>query len=145
MTMIRAIAAAAALASAFACPPARAADDAFVCMEASQEKCDHENENLHLFIQGRDAYDRGRETGNLTEARKIALDLIERKVRHGKTLMTYIYLEVGRGAHKNLVEAYGWVEGDLKAGASYKRLNLERIRDQLKARMTPEQLAAVGR
>ena len=32
--------------------PANAAEDAFVCMEESQEKCDRENRNMALFIEG---------------------------------------------------------------------------------------------
>lgn len=144
--MIRVLAAAVCLAGAFACMPALGADDAFVCKEATQEKCDWENQNLSLFIKGRDAFDRGREIGNLTEARNVALELIERKdEKHGKVLMKYVYMQVGQGVHKDLVEAYGWVQNDLRAGTSYKRLDLERIRDSLKKRMTPEQLAAVGR
>lgn len=123
--------------------PAIAAEDAFVCMEESQEKCDHENRNIQLFVQGRDAYDRGRETGDLGEARKLALELIERKdTRHGKALMKYIYMQVAQGVHKDLVEAYRWVAADIAADARYERLNLERVLEQLAAKMTPEQLAA---
>ena len=146
--MIRAIAIAAGLvAGTLACMPALAADDdAFVCKEATQEKCDWENQNLSLFIKARDAFDRGREIGNLTEARNLAMQLIERKdERHGKALMKYIYLQLGQGTHKDLVEAYGWVQSDLRAQTKYRRLDLERIANQLRARMTPEQLAAVSR
>jgi hypothetical protein len=121
--------------------PAIAEEDAFVCMEDTQEKCDFENRNMALFIQGRDAYERGRETGDLGEARKFALELIERQdTRHGKALMKYIYMQVAQGIHKDPVEAYRWVAADIAAGASYARLNLERVRDQLAAKMTPEQL-----
>jgi hypothetical protein len=144
--MIRVFAVTVGLVGAFACMPSLGADDAFVCKEATQEKCDWENQNLELFMKGRDAFDRGREIGNLTEARNVALELIGRKdEKHGKVLMKYIYMQLGQGAHKDLVEAYGWVQSDLRAGTSYKRLDLERISNLLKARMTPEQLAAVGR
>jgi hypothetical protein len=130
------------LAGAFSGAPANAADDAFVCMEESQEKCDQENRNIQLFIQGRDAFERGRETGDLGEARRFALELIERKdAEHGKALMKYIYLQVAQGVHKDPVEAYRWVAADIAAGASYPRLNLERVLEQLAAKMTPEQIA----
>jgi len=122
--------------------PVLAEEDAFVCMEETQEKCDNENRNMALFIEGRDAYERGRETGDLGEARKYALELIERNdTRHGKALMKYIYMQVAQGIHKDPVEAYRWVAADIAAGATYERLNLERVRDQLAAKMTPEQLA----
>ena len=134
------------LAGGFSGAPALAAEDAFVCMEETQEKCDRENRNIQLFVQGRDAYDRGRQTGDLGEARKFALELIERKdTRHGQALMKYIYMQVAQGIHKDPVEAYRWVARDIAAGASYERLNLERVLEQLRAKMTPEQLAEVSK
>ena len=131
-----------AFAGSLLAPPALAVEDAFVCMEETQEKCDNENRNIALFIQGRDALEQGRETGDLGEARKYALELIERKdARHGKALMKYIYMQVARGTHKDSVEAYRWVAADIAAGASYERLNLNRVLEQLAAKMTPAQLA----
>ncbi len=122
--------------------PVIAEQDAFVCMEETQEKCDRENRNIQLFVQGRDAYDRGREAGDLGEARRLALELIERKdTRHGKALMKYIYMQVAQGVHQDLVEAYRWVAADIAADARYERLNLPRVLEQLAAKMTPEQLA----
>jgi hypothetical protein len=116
--------------------------DAFVCVEETQEKCDYENKNLQLFIQGRDAFERGRESGDLSEARNIARELIDRgDKQHGSALMKFIYVQVGQGVHKNLVEAYRWVSADMADGATYRRLNLERVLEQLAARMSPEQLA----
>lgn len=127
---------------ALAASPAAAEDDAFVCMEETQEKCDDENRNIGLFIQGRDAFDRGRESGDLGEARRIARELVDRKdTRHGKALMKFVYVQVSLGVHKNFVEAYRWIDEDIAAGASYKRLDLGWVRDKLAARMTPEQLA----
>jgi len=120
---------------------AASADDAFVCMEETQEKCDYENANLGLFIKGRDAYVKGRETGDLSQARNVALELLARKdAKHGKVLMKYIYMQIGQGVHKNFVEAYRWIATDLAAGTTYSRLDLERMRDLLEAKMTPEQL-----
>lgn len=121
---------------------ASAADDAFVCMEESQDICDEKNKNISLFIQGRDAFDRGREIGDFTEARGYALELVARNdARHGQALMKFIYVQVGLGVHKNLVEAYRWVAADIAAGTTYKRLDLDRVLAQLAARMTPEQLS----
>lgn len=116
--------------------------DAFVCMEETQEQCDYKNKNMQLFVQGREAFDRGRESGDLSEARKIARELIARKdVRHGNALLKFVYVQAVQGVHKNLVEAYRWAAADLTAGAEYKRLNLEWVLEQLAAKMTPEQLA----
>ena len=139
---VRLFVAGVALAGGLSGLPAIAADDAFVCMEETQEKCDQENKNIQLFIQGRDAFERGRESGDLGEARKYALELIERKDdEHGKALMKYIYLQVAQGVHKDPVEAYRWVAADIAANAKYPRLNLERVLEQLGAKMTPEQIA----
>ncbi len=116
--------------------------DAFVCMEESQETCDYKNKNMELFIKGRDAFDRARESGDLSEARSIARELIGRgDTKHGNDLMKYVYVQVSLGVHKNLVEAYRWVVADLANGATYRRLSLERVLEQLAAKMTPEQLA----
>lgn len=132
--------------SGFFAAPVGAAEDAFVCMEETQEKCDRENRNMALFIEGRDAFDRGREIGDLTEAHDIAAELFARQdLRHGKGLMKFIYLQLGQGAHKNLVEAYRWVAADIAAGMTYPRLDLERVLAQVAARMTPEQLAEAKR
>lgn len=120
--------------------------DAFVCMEESQEKCDYENKNLELYIKGTDAFDRGRAIGDLTEAYGYAAELIARgDERHGKALMKHVYLQLGQGVHKDLVQAYRWVAADVAAGTQYKRLDPQRILDQLTARMTPEQLAEAKR
>jgi hypothetical protein len=140
------LAAAVAIAAALAPAPAAGADDAFVCLEDTQEKCDWENKNLELFVKAHDAFDRGREKGDLTEARNYALELISRKdERHGKAIMKYVYMQVGMGVHRNYVEAYRWLSSDLASGAKYARLDLERTRDRLAAKMTPEQLAEARR
>jgi hypothetical protein len=123
-----------------------AAEDAFVCMEETQEKCDYENRNMELFIQGREALELGRETGDLGEAHRIAGELMDRKdEKHGKALMKFVYVQVSLGVHKNFVEAYRWIEADIAAGASYRRLDLNWVRDKLAEKMTPEQLAEAKR
>jgi hypothetical protein len=131
-------------AGGFSAAPVSAAEDAFVCMEESQEKCDYENRNMDLFIQGRDAFDRGRESGDFNEARRIARELMDRKdMQHGKALMKFIYVQVSLGVHKNYVEAYRWLEADIAAGQTYQRLDLKWVQEKLAAKMTPEQLAEV--
>ncbi len=137
---------AALLACAVACGPALAAGDAFVCMEEKQETCDQKNQNLALYIKAHDAFDRGREAGDLSEARSLALKLIANDdARHGKTLLKYIYMQVGMGTHKNYVEAYRWINADLASGTKYSRLDLERTRDRLAKLMTPEQIAEANK
>jgi len=135
-----------ALACALGAQVVLAADDAFVCMEESQEKCDYENKNLELYIKGTDAFDRGRAIGDLTEAHGYAAELIARNdLRHGKALMKHVYMQLGQGVHKDLVQAYRWVAADVAAGTTYTRLDPQRILDKLTALMTPEQLSEAKR
>jgi hypothetical protein len=117
------------------------AEDAFVCMDESQERCDYENRNMELFIKGRDAFDQGRDSGDLSEARSYAAELMARNdMRHGKGLMKYVYLQFAQGTHRNLVEAHRWVAADIVAGVTYPRMDLERLLRQIEGRMTPDQL-----
>jgi hypothetical protein len=117
------------------------AEDAFKCMEETQEKCDFENENLRLFIQGRDAFERGMETGDFTETRVIGQKLAERKNKYGNRLLKMVYVQVGFGKHKDFVQAYRWLDEEMKAGHGFARLDLEKTMAKLVALMTPEQLA----
>ncbi len=117
------------------------AEDAFKCMEETQEKCDFENENMRLFIQGRDAFDRAMETGDFTETRAIGQKLAARKNKYGNRLLKMVYMQVGLGQHKDFVQAYRWLYEEKKAGHAFTRLDLDKTLAKLTALMTPEQLA----
>ena len=119
------------------------AEDAFKCMEETQEKCDFENENMRLFIQGRDAFDRAMETGDFTETRAIGQQLAARKNKYGNRLLKMVYVQVGFGKHKDFVQAWRWLDEEMKAGHGFARLDLEKTVAKLEALMSPEQLAAV--
>jgi len=130
-----------ALGGGLACAPALA-EDAFVCMEETQEICDQKNKNLDTYIRAHDAYDRGRETGDLSEAYKLARELISNDdAKHGKSIIRQIYIQAALGTHKNYVEAYRWVAQDIAAGVSYKALRMDKILESIAEKMTPEQLA----
>lgn len=133
-----------AFASLLAIAPARAgaADDAFVCMEETQEICDRQNRNLDLFIQGRDVFDSDREIGDFTKSRAIGRELVARgDEAHGQALLKFIYVQVSLGVHRNFVEAYRWIDDEIASGVKFRRLDLGWVRDKLAARMSPEQLA----
>ena len=131
------------LALAITSVPSAYAEEGFVCPLENEKECAFENENLSLFIKGRDAYDRGRETGNLSEAREIGYQLAARKNKNGRVLLKMIYMEIRMGGHKNYVQAYDWVEEAMQRNESYARLDFQTVLDSLKKRMTPEQLAGV--
>jgi len=99
--------------------PSAYAEEGFVCPLENEKECAFENENLSLFIKGRDAYDRGRETGNLSEAREIGYQLAARKNKNGRVLLKMIYMEIRMGGHKNYVQAYDWVEEAMQRNESY--------------------------
>ncbi|MEO0319028.1 MAG: hypothetical protein RL404_2705 [Pseudomonadota bacterium] len=117
------------------------AEDAFKCMEETQEKCDFENENMRLFIQGRDAFEVAMESGDFSETRAIGQKLAERKNKYGNRLLKMVYVQVGFGKHKNFVQAWHWLDDEMKAGHGFARLDLEKTQAKLEALMTPEQLA----
>jgi len=122
--------------------PVRAEEEeAFKCLSEDEKECAFENESMALFIKGRDLYDKGRVTGDLSESRKIAKELVQRKNKYGKRMLKMIYMQVATGAHKNYVEAYRWLQEAIANEEKYSRLDLNRVLDQLSAKMTPEQLA----
>ena len=129
------------LGGGLACAPALA-EDAFVCMEETQEICDQKNKNLEIYIKAHDAYDRGRETGDLSEAYALAKQLVANDdAKHGKGILRQIYIQAALGTHKNYVQAYRWVAEDIAAGATYKQLKMDKILESIAQKMTPEQLA----
>lgn len=124
----------------FAALPAQA-EDSFKCLNGNEEKCAYENESLALFIKARDAFDSGRESGDMTEAITLSKQLVARKNKNGKRMMKMIYLRLGQGEHKNPVEAYRWVQQAIDNGEEYARLDLTKMREAIANTMTPEQLA----
>ena len=121
--------------------PVSAEDDPLLCPSGDPKQCAFENESLSLFIKGTDAYDKGRETGDLSEARNIARQLIERKNKYGKRMMKQVYVQLALGVHKNHIEAYRWLQDAIANEEKYPRLDINRLLDQLSEKMTPEQLA----
>jgi len=123
--------------------PVHAEDDAFICPTDDIKKCDYENESIEIFIKGRDAYDHGREIGDLTEAREAAKKLIARKNKNGKVLMKMIYMQIGMGGHKNYLEAYHWVEEAIANNERYARLDMNGLLEKLSQRMTDAERATL--
>ena len=119
------------------------AEDAFICPTENEKECAFENESMSLFIRGRDAYDHGREIGDLSEARIIGTQLVERKNKNGKQLLKMVYMSVRMGGHKNNVEAYHWVEESIARKEEYARLDMNALLETLSQRMTPDEQAKV--
>jgi hypothetical protein len=129
------------LGGGLACAPALA-EDAFVCMEESQEICDKTNKNIATYIKAHDAYDHGREIGDLSEAYGLAKELVANDdAKHGRSILRQIYIQAALGTHKNYVQAYRWVAEDIAAGVNYKQLKMDKVLESIAQKMTPEQLA----
>lgn len=133
------------LSAAISHAPVRAEEDSLLCPSGDEKQCAFENESLSLFIKGTDAYDKGRETGDLSEARRIARELIERKNKYGKRMMKQVYVQLALGVHKNYVEAHRWLQEAIANEEKYPRLDIKRLLDQLSEKMTPEQLAEANK
>ena len=74
-------------------------------------------------------------------ARVIGQKLAERKNKYGNRLLKMVYVQIGFGKHKDFVQAYRWLDEEMKAGHGFARLDLEKTMGKLTALMTPEQLA----
>jgi hypothetical protein len=123
--------------------PVASAEEAFICPTENEKECAFENESMSLFIKGRDAYDHGREIGDLTEARIIGTQLAQRKNKNGKRLLKMIYMSIRMGGHKNNVEAYQWVEESITKKEEYARLDMNELLETLFQKMTPDEQAKV--
>lgn len=129
------------LGGGLACAPALA-EDGFVCMEETQAICDQKNKNLDIYIRAHDAYDHGREIGDLSEAYTLAKQLVANgDEKHGKSILRQIYIQSALGEHKNLVQSYRWVAADLAAGINYRALKMDKVLESIAQKMTPEQIA----
>ena len=129
------------LGGGLACAPALA-EDAFVCMEETQEICDKTNKNIATYIKAHDAYDSGREIGDLSEAYALAKELVANDdAKHGRSILRQIFIQAALGTHKNYVQAYRWVAEEIAAGTSYKQLKMDKVLESIAQKMTPEQIA----
>lgn len=89
-----------------------------------------------MYMMGRDAYERGRESGDMALALEWARNAASTGDRSGKKLLKMVYLQVGEGVHKDFVQAYVWLTAAIAEGNDY----LVVWRDRLIAKMTPDQL-----
>ncbi len=110
--------------------PACASDDEAVCKAEKDER-------MAMYGAGRNAYENARTTGNFTEAYSIARKLASSGDKNGDRLYKMVNMQLGWGAHKDLVQAYVWLSEGVADGVDYIPL----WRDKLAAKMSPEQLA----
>ncbi|MBC8008337.1 MAG: hypothetical protein H7X76_09855 [Prolixibacteraceae bacterium] len=92
---------------------------------------------MALYVKGRDAYDTARTSGNFSEALALSRQLAAKGDKNGERLLKMVYLQLGWGAHRDYVQAYGWLSEGIAGGDDY----LVRWRQILAEKMTSDQLA----
>lgn len=91
-----------------------------------------------MYMIGREAYAKARETGDFSEAYMWATRAKEAGFLGGKMLYKMVHLQAGEGLHHDYVEAHQWLSQAIADGADY----LVPWRRRLEAKMTDEQIAA---
>jgi hypothetical protein len=93
-------------------------------------------DKLAIYLQGRAAYDAGRDSGDFTKALEIARSLARQNDKNGERLLKMVHLQLSWGGHRDLVQAYTWLSEDLSQGDDY----TVPLRKQLAQKMSAEQL-----
>jgi hypothetical protein len=110
--------------------PACASDDEAVCKAEKDER-------VAQYSKGRNAYENARTTGDFGDAYAIARKLAAMGDKNGERLLKMVHMQLGWGAHKDVVQAYGWLSEGVADGLDYVSV----WRNKLAEKMSPEQLA----
>ncbi|HZP86157.1 MAG TPA: hypothetical protein VFB54_05005 [Burkholderiales bacterium] len=110
-------------------PQCPAGDGYIDCMAKAGDK-------MAMYVQGRDAYEAARQSGDFTEALRIARQLAKANDKNGERLLKMVHLQLGWGAHRDLVQGYVWLTEDLPANDYTGTL-----RKNLAEKMSAEQLS----
>jgi TPR repeat protein len=94
-----------------------------------------------MYMIGREAYDKARQTGDFSAAYLWAKRAKEAGFLGGKMLYKMVHLQAGDGLHHDYVEAHQWLSQAIADGDEY----LVPWRRRLEAKMTAEQIAQAHR
>ena len=109
-----------------------------VCESEGEAACIADrDERVAIYAKGRDAYDNARTSGDFSEALTLSRQLASKGDKNGERLLKMVHLQLGWGAHKNFIQAYGWLSEGIAGGSDY----LLHWRNLLAEKMAPEQLA----
>lgn len=89
-----------------------------------------------IYRLGRTAYENARESGDFSEAVRLSRQLAASGDKNGERLLKMVHIQLGRGAHKDYVQAYVWLSEDMPGDDNY----IDKWRRMLVEKMTPEQL-----
>ncbi len=108
------------------------------CASSDEAACKAEkDERMAIYGAGRNAYEKARTSGDFTEAYTLSRKLALTGDKNGERLLKMVYMQLGWGAHKDLIQAYGWLSEGVDDGIDY----LPVWRDKLAEKLSPEQLA----
>jgi len=93
-------------------------------------------DRMAIYRLGRTAYENARESGDFTDALRLARQLNTAGDKNGERLLKMTHLQLGWGAHKDFVQAYAWLVEDLPTDEEH----IPKMLKQLAAKMTPDQL-----
>ena len=93
-------------------------------------------DRMALYRMGRTAYENARESGDFSEALQLSRRLVAAGDENGERLLKMVHMQLGRGVHKDYVQAYVWLSEDMPGDDDY----VEKWRKMLAAKMTAEQL-----
>lgn len=110
--------------------PACASDDEAVCKAEKDER-------VAQYSKGRNAYENARTTGDFGESYAIARKLAATGDKNGERLLKMVHIQLGSGAHKDFVQAYGWLSEGIADGLEYVTV----WRKRLTGKMSPEQIS----
>jgi hypothetical protein len=107
------------------------------CTSQDEATCKAEkDERVARYAKGREAYENARTAGDFSEAYGLSRGLALMGDKNGERLLKMVYMQLGWGAHRDYVQAYGWLSEGIADGEKY----LLAWREKLIAKMTPEQL-----
>ena len=110
------------------------------CSHTTDPECKKSKRyRIYLFTQGREAYDKARETGDFSEAFRIARILAAQNDRNGERLLKMTIIQLGWGNNTDKVQAYKWIQEAVLDGVEYAPVWLKK----LTFKMSEEELTEV--
>ncbi len=101
--------------------------------EPNDTKCEKEEYKITIYKQGRDEYEKARQSGDFTKVYHIARELAGLKDRKGRMMLKMVHIQLGWGKHKDYPQAYAWLDQAIKDGLDYAPKWLERLQAQMSA------------
>lgn len=102
-------------------------------------------DKLAIYRLGRTAYENARESGDFTEALRLARQLNAAGDKNGERLLTMVHLQLGWGTHKDFVQAYAWLLEDLQKDDEHLPKMLRQLGDKMTAEQIGQAKALAGR